>query len=932
MPLCRILVFLALYAMARPAFADPEDEIWWTGNQSDCVVLTPHASSWFHGNNWLNYTYPSEILENGEIDDIAIFDSDFDPQNTNNFPRHMYFGDFKTSFSGPCSSPLIPGGQAIAHDLYVNGGPWLFDFGSNVNNNYGDLNVEEEFFVGGSSFQPPFDDGSGATSNATLLTLQGNGTLTTQFVRLGHQPETNVSVTLQGEGAVWRNGGVFDVVNDATLHVESGARLETGFARVGDGGTDGLMVVTGENSRWEPHAGFNIGSGGIGQIVVRDGAAIMSRGGIALGSFDGHGTLRVGGFATQMKHEGEIVVFDGLISVTSGASLESTVGNLFLSGESRLEVTGEGTTFAVEQALYVAHINSGHTQYVVQDGAVASSSALSVGIEPQATGFVEVTGDDSLLSVTNVLTLGSSGSGTLEISAGGHVTSNGVVIGDQANSIGAATVRGTNSIWVNGEQRVNDFNVGRIGEGRFQILDGGHVNVMQGNTFVGRESAGDGRAVVSGAKSSWQNQSLIVGGSIGSTGDIVVEKGALVQSADQIIVGSSGHGTVIVRDGAKLVSSKLTSPTSTSGVIGRFAGSDGVLTVTGAGSQWLQDGFISVGSEGIGGLQILAGGEVQSLGARIGRNPGSSGTVAVKGSGTSWSIGDALIVGGTESSAGGSALLTVAQGASVAVAQRIQMWDSGVIDVSNEGSVTLGGSEQAEGGVVLIGSGGTLLGTGHILGDLQMDGGSLEPGASTGTLSVSGSFTQLDGLLTFDVGGTLPGIEYNQVQVGGDVALHGTIEMVFSESFLPSPGQSFHLIATDSLFSSTESELHLLGLPADLVMAAVFVNGTLSFLDSPLIGDTDHDGIVGLADLNNVRNNFGANGSALLGDTNLDDAVNLADLNNVRNNFGSSALSTLVVPEPNTATLAMACIVSLTAAIKLPIRRHRPPTATEVDS
>lgn len=59
--------------------------------------------------------------------------------------------------------------------------------------------------------------------------------------------------------------------------------------------------------------------------------------------------------------------------------------------------------------------------------------------------------------------------------------------------------------------------------------------------------------------------------------------------------------------------------------------------------------------------------------------------------------------------------------------------------------------------------------------------------------------------------------------------------------------------------------------------------------DAPnLEGDTNGDGRVDLADLNNVRNNFGAVGPGVLGDANGDNQVNLADLNAVRNNFGAS--------------------------------------------
>ncbi len=67
-------------------------------------------------------------------------------------------------------------------------------------------------------------------------------------------------------------------------------------------------------------------------------------------------------------------------------------------------------------------------------------------------------------------------------------------------------------------------------------------------------------------------------------------------------------------------------------------------------------------------------------------------------------------------------------------------------------------------------------------------------------------------------------------------------------------------------------------------------------------GDTDSDGDVDLNDLNNVRNNFGANG---LGDTDGDTDVDLNDLNNVRNNFGATPGGANAVPEPGAASLAV---------------------------
>lgn len=54
-----------------------------------------------------------------------------------------------------------------------------------------------------------------------------------------------------------------------------------------------------------------------------------------------------------------------------------------------------------------------------------------------------------------------------------------------------------------------------------------------------------------------------------------------------------------------------------------------------------------------------------------------------------------------------------------------------------------------------------------------------------------------------------------------------------------------------------------------------------------VLGDTNLDGVVDLADYNNVVNNLGATGAGVLGDTNWDGIVDLADYNNVVNNLGA---------------------------------------------
>ncbi len=69
-----------------------------------------------------------------------------------------------------------------------------------------------------------------------------------------------------------------------------------------------------------------------------------------------------------------------------------------------------------------------------------------------------------------------------------------------------------------------------------------------------------------------------------------------------------------------------------------------------------------------------------------------------------------------------------------------------------------------------------------------------------------------------------------------------------------------------------------------------------------LPGDTNGDGQVNVIDLNNVRNNFGAEGDGVLGDTDGNDRVDVSDLNAVRNNFGASLPNPLPVADTASQT------------------------------
>lgn len=96
--------------------------------------------------------------------------------------------------------------------------------------------------------------------------------------------------------------------------------------------------------------------------------------------------------------------------------------------------------------------------------------------------------------------------------------------------------------------------------------------------------------------------------------------------------------------------------------------------------------------------------------------------------------------------------------------------------------------------------------------------------------------------------------------------------------------------------------------PASVRATMRFDEILVSLPDAEVAGDTNSDGVVGLDDLNNVRNDFGATGIAVSGDTfPRDGIVNLDDLNRVRNHFGEG--NSQAVPEPSALLLATAALL-----------------------
>ena len=93
--------------------------------------------------------------------------------------------------------------------------------------------------------------------------------------------------------------------------------------------------------------------------------------------------------------------------------------------------------------------------------------------------------------------------------------------------------------------------------------------------------------------------------------------------------------------------------------------------------------------------------------------------------------------------------------------------------------------------------GGTLRGAGGVR-SIVNTGGTVEPGASPGRLTVAGNYDQrAGGKLRMEIAGTTPGSTYDVLAVGGAASLGGTLELA-SSGFVPAQGDVFRILTAGS--------------------------------------------------------------------------------------------------------------------------------------
>jgi T5SS/PEP-CTERM-associated repeat protein len=554
----------------------------------------------------------------------------------------------------------------------------------------------------------------GAGSTGTINFGPGGGTLTTMSLQAAATALTgtgtintkglvsDVSLTFDGTGvgagtfgtmgtvtvdmsATTGNGDLgVGYVGTSTVMVQNGAKVYSGHGYIGyNAGSAGTVAVSGAGATWTNSSSLYVGSSGSGTLCISNGGSI-SNGGTSVGYNAGSvGAMIVDGVGSVVTNVGSTDVGwsgTGTLSIVNGGSVidgnEGSIG--YQSGSAgTVTVDGAGSTWTCNHggSFQIGYGGTG-TLNVLGGGAVLFPAGnVWVADQPGSAGAIHF-GPGGGTVTTRILHVSPSQlTGTGTISTKGLITDADLTFDSTHGARQTIPINGgsiTMNIDLSNPSDGANFGLGYRGNGSAVIRDG--ITVNSGSGFLGYNAGSSGAVTVDGAGSTWS-------------------------TTYGFLVGYNGKGTLIASNGGRIGSS------SCRGYIGELAGSEGTVTVDGAGSKWLCDGGeLLVGNSGNGILNITNGGYVESthyankFSVACGTN--SKGTVRVDGAGSMLFVPARYFTIG----AGGQANLSITNGGTVSSPDAdLAGGSSSSCIVTVEGV----GSKWTDNGHLAVGEGGT---------------------------------------------------------------------------------------------------------------------------------------------------------------------------------------------------------------------------------
>lgn len=190
----------------------------------------------------------------------------------------------------------------------------------------------------------------------------------------------------------------------------------------------------------------------------------------------------------------------------------------------------------------------------IENGGTLTNRQGSVGSDIGGDGTVTVTGHDgagnaSTWTNTDFLYVGRQGTGTLNILDGGVVTDTSGYIGGSSGGVGVVTVSGDDGFG-NASTWTNQYNlhIGEEGSGTLHVTHGGRIET-NGRINIG--NFGQGEIVISDS-STVSSYDAIIG--VAEYGVALLTSGGSWTMTDQLTIGLGAQGVLRIEDGAQVIS------------------------------------------------------------------------------------------------------------------------------------------------------------------------------------------------------------------------------------------------------------------------------------------------------------------------------------------------------------------------------------------
>lgn len=264
----------------------------------------------------------------------------------------------------------------------------------------------------------------------------------------------------------WTVGGDLAVgeTGVGTLDITAGGVVSNQFAYVGAGpGGRGTVIVSGRDagglaSTWNNAGDLMVGDEGVGELTIRDGAAVRNAFGSIGSQSGGTGKITVtgedaSGAASTWISSTSIYVGNGgagTLIVENGGAMTSDQGLIGYEsgGDGQATIAGKGASGAASTwtsaNIYAGY--RGHGVLTISDGGVVNTTGAGyIGANTGGDGSVIVASSGADISTWSVsaeifvgASLGAGGTGVLTIGKGGRGVTDRVVIADLA--VGSGTV------------------------------------------------------------------------------------------------------------------------------------------------------------------------------------------------------------------------------------------------------------------------------------------------------------------------------------------------------------------------------------------------------------------------------------------------------------------------------------------------------------